>query len=79
MKSEERWLINFELCRKYYERFGHLNMRTDTVIDEIKIGTWLSTQKHLYKKGKLSKEKILKLEDIGIVWNRRSRDKTKNE
>lgn len=73
MKSEEKWLINFELARKYYEKFGHLNIKTDITIDGVKIGTWLSTQKHLYKKGKLSKEKILKLEDIGIVWNNKNK------
>lgn len=79
MNREEKWLYNFELCRKYYNKFGNLNMRTDTIINGIKIGTWLSVQKHLYKKGKLAKEKILKLEDIGIVWNRRSKNETKNE
>ena len=76
MNREEKWLYNFELARKFYQKFGHLNMRIDTTIDGVKIGTWLSAQKTAYRKGCLSKEKILKLEDIGIVWSRR---KNKNE
>ena len=76
MNREEKWLYNFELARKFYEKYGHLNIRIDTTIDGVKIGTWLSAQKTAYRKGCLSKEKILKLEDIGIVWSRR---KYKNE
>lgn len=76
MNREEKWLYNFELARKFYEKYGHLNIRIDTTIDGVKIGTWLSAQKTAYRKGCLSKEKILKLEDIGIVWSRR---KNKNE
>lgn len=76
MNREEKWLYNFELARKFYQKFGHLNIRIDTTIDGVKIGTWLSAQKTAYRKGCLSKEKILKLEDIGIVWSRR---KNKNE
>ena len=76
MNREEKWLYNFELARKFYEKYGHLNIRIDTTIDGVKIGTWLSAKKTAYRKGCLSKEKILKLEDIGIVWSRR---KNKNE
>lgn len=76
MNREEKWLYNFELARKFYEKYGHLNIRIDTTIDGVKIGTWLSAQKTAYRKGCLSKEKILKLEDIGIIWSRR---KNKNE
>ena len=74
MNREEKWLYNFELARKFYQKFGHLNMRIDTTIDGVKIGTWLSAQKTAYRKGCLSKEKILKLEDIGIVWSRRKNE-----
>ena len=75
MNREEKWLYNFELARKFYQKFGHLNMRIDTTIDVVKIGTWLSAQKTAYRKGCLSKEKILKLEDIGIIWSRRKNKK----
>ena len=75
MNREEKWLYNFELARKFYQKFGHLNMRADTEIDGVKIGRWLYSQKNAYKKGCLSKEKILKLEDIGIVWSRRKNKK----
>lgn len=75
MNREEKWLYNFELARKFYQKFGHLNIRIDTTIDGVKIGTWLSAQKTAYRKGCLSKEKILKLEDIGIIWSRRKNKK----
>lgn len=75
MNREEKWLYNFELARKFYEKYGHLNIRIDTTIDGVKIGTWLSAQKTAYRKGCLSKEKILKLEDIGIIWSRRKNKK----
>ena len=76
MNREEKWLYNFELARKFYEKYGHLNIRIDTTIDGVKMGEWLSAQQTAYRKGCLSKEKILKLEDIGIIWSRR---KNKNE
>ena len=73
MNREEKWLYNFELARKFYEKYGHLNIRIDTTIDGVKIGTWLSAQKTAYRKGCLSKEKILKLEDIGIICRRKNK------
>ena len=39
---------------------------------------WLDDQNETYKKGKLSEEKIRKLEDIGYVFNKKSRKKIGN-
>ena len=32
------------------------------------LGFWISTQRELYKNGKLDEDKIRMLEDIGMVW-----------
>ena len=37
------------------------------------LGNWVITQRTQYKKGKLSKERVQKLDDLGFVWKSRSR------
>lgn len=75
--TEELWNMNYELAKKYYEHYGHLNilqkLKTSDGIthDEngLAIGTWITHQRKLKKIGELSEEKINKLENIGMIWN----------
>ena len=68
---------SYQLAKKYYEVHGNLLINYDfKTIDGstynkngYSLGSWLVNQRRSYRLGKLSKERIKLLEDIGIVWN----------
>ena len=68
---------SYQLAKKYYEVHGNLLINYDfKTIDGstynkngYSLGSWLVNQRRNYRLGKLSKERIKLLEDIGIVWN----------
>ena len=72
-KHVNSWDYNYELCKRFYEENGHLNVTAGTLVDEHNIYLWLNHQKHAYADGTLSEEKIRKLEMIGIQWEIESR------
>jgi predicted helicase len=55
-----------ELCA-YKERFGNCNVPA-VWQDNPSLGTWCSNQRQDYRKGKLSSERIARLEEIGFEW-----------
>lgn len=72
-KNETRWHIQYELCKKYYEQNGNLTIPTKYQAEFegqiYNIGQWISTQRALYKKGKLSAERKAQLEEIHMSWS----------
>ena len=72
MKYMDLWQERFELAKEYYEKNGNLLITSDYVVnkdgEKINLGMWINTQRKKYKSGKLSKERILLLEDIKMVW-----------
>ncbi len=71
---QNKWLRNYELAREYYKKNGDLNVPHNYEVNladgrgenhNIKLGIWISSQRESYLKGRLSPEKIEKLEDIG--------------
>lgn len=63
------WDIMYLEAKKYYEANGHLLPEADYVTElGYPIGQWMVTQRQIYRKGTLSKEKIQKLEKIGMSW-----------
>ena len=75
------WELNYSLAKIYFEKYGDLEIskkfKTLNGIDEdengYSLGIWLINQRQMYKKGKLSKERIELLKQIGmrfeIVYN----------
>ena len=75
------WKLNYSLAKIYFEKYGSLeikqNFKTLNGIDYdengYNFGIWLTNQRQMYKKGKLSKERIELLKQIGmrfeIVYN----------
>ena len=75
------WELNYSLAKIYFEKYGSLeikqNFKTLNGIDYdengYNFGIWLTNQRQMYKKGKLSKERIELLKQIGmrfeIVYN----------
>ena len=64
------WANYFELAKKYYEEHGDLNVNAHYEINGVKLGTWISSQRESFKKGRLSDEQINKLNEIGMSWQR---------
>ncbi len=66
------WETHFESCRKYYEKYGNLNMTTSYVSDDgFQLGLWLwriRTGKMKLKTTGENGNQIARLESIGIVW-----------
>ena len=62
------WLEQYALLKKFRQEYGHINIiDTDAVYH--KLGKWLMTNRVSYNKNKLSKERIEKLESLGIIWD----------
>ena len=69
--KDRTWMIFFDLAKDYYKSHGNLNINAKyETEDGIKLGTWISSQRYSYKKGRLSEERIALLESIGMSWQR---------
>lgn len=62
------WDQKYEIAKSYYDVHGNICINGAAEINGIKIGRWLIAQRSLFHRGKLSKERTLKLEAIGIDW-----------
>lgn len=63
-----KWERKYQLAKEYYEKNGNLQVPFDYIIDDIKLGSWIVSQRRYYKNGKLSEEKVEMLNDIGMIW-----------
>ena len=70
-----KWERKYQLAKEYYEKNGNLQVPFDYIIDDIKLGSWIVSQKYKYNQGKLTSYEIEKLEKIGIVWREQVLDK----
>ncbi len=74
--NDVTWNMMYELAKKYYKHYGDLKIsrKFKTIngydIDEngYNFGEWISRQRVKYKNGTLSKDKIEKLEEIGMIF-----------
>ena len=69
--SWDEW---YEFATLYYKEHGNLDVPARLIIEKdgnkINIGYWINEQRNNYKKGKLSKEQIEKLNCIGMIWTK---------
>lgn len=68
-KLEAGWNQQFELLHEYQKEFGHVNVAKREEYRGIALGTWCQRMRADYKKGKLAKIQIDKLEAIGFDWD----------
>ncbi|CAB9524679.1 helicase [Seminavis robusta] len=61
---QEDWLAMFANLQQFQERHGHCRVPQG----DGKLGTWVSTQRKVYNKGKLNEERFQKLQEIGFTW-----------
>lgn len=62
-----RWHLRFGALKKYMEEHGE-EPDQDTEFEGLKIGSWLKAQRAAHKKGKLSKDHEVLLDQLGVEW-----------
>lgn len=72
---EEEWNRRYEQYKRYVSENKTLYVPKQTVYENENLGSWILTQKHRFKVGKLSEERIKKLETIDkdIFKNKKNR------
>lgn len=72
---EEEWNRRYEQYKRYVSENKALYVPKQTVYENENLGSWILTQKHRFKVGKLSEERIKKLETIDkdIFKNQKNR------
>ena len=67
----EQWQMTYELFQNYIKKEGHTRVPAEHKENGLSLGRWVRLQRGHYKKGKLSQDKIDKLEMYkhkGWVW-----------
>jgi superfamily II DNA or RNA helicase len=64
---ETEWKSRFEELLAYKRKHGHCNVPQKWK-ENPKLASWVGTQRLAWKKGKLSQERIKRLEEIGFQW-----------
>lgn len=64
-----RWEQHYAILNQMFEKGESINMPQRTLIAGQKIGMWCHDQRKRYKLGKLSADRIAKLEAIGFKWS----------
>lgn len=62
--NEPKWLYKFSIAKQYYQEFGNLRIPDKITYKNEKMGSWIYWQRKNYKDGKLSNERIEKLNSI---------------
>lgn len=64
------WENGFLEAKKYFQTYGHLNVPVKyKSANGFPLGNWIQRQRNVYKKDKISPERIKRLMEIGMSWN----------
>lgn len=70
-KQVARWEKGFAEARRYYENNGNLDVpATYRTADGFKLGDWISNQREKHRYGKMKKELINRLNEVGMIWQK---------
>jgi glycosyltransferase A (GT-A) superfamily protein (DUF2064 family) len=76
-RMEKAWESNYTALVKYQRAHGHCRVSTLSK-NHARLGRWVSTMRGYRKQGKLSKERIRRLNQLGFVWNGRQERGTRD-
>ena len=62
------WTENYKLAINYYKESGNLNVPINYIVDGVKLGEWIDSQRNLKKENKLTDWKIEQLNKLGMKW-----------
>lgn len=65
---KHRWEMQYKKLLEFKKNNGHCNPTNQNKKDMYSLRNWVWTQRKKYKKGLLSKNKIIKLNKIGFNW-----------
>ena len=69
-RKDNRWWSMYEEAKKYYLKFGNLNIPMDYLASNgKKLSDWIIRQRRNYKLGKIPSEHKEKLDEIGFIWD----------
>ena len=69
-RKDNRWWSMYEEAKKYYFKFGNLNIPMDYLTSSgKKLSDWIIRQRRNYKLGKMPSEHKEKLDEIGFIWD----------
>ena len=66
-KSQETWESKYAALVEYQRTHGHCRVPSDAK-EHDSLGMWVSTMRAYRKQGKLSEERIRRLDELGFVW-----------
>ena len=74
--NNERWMQMYEYAKKYYEQNGNLEIPAQYICEgNIKLGSWIRTQRINYQNEELKEERKKLLEKIGMKWKIKNKRK----
>lgn len=65
----DSWSHNHGLLTEYIKTYGNTLVPGDYIIDNVRLGNWVDWQRVRYHNGKMSPQRIEKLNEIGFTWN----------
>jgi hypothetical protein len=65
---ESSWERMFNALKRYKDRFDHCNV-PDKWDENPELAAWVSTQRMFKKRGKLSPDRVERLQSLGFVWD----------
>ncbi len=66
---DSKWYYKYLLAKDYFQKHGNLLIPYHYVVDNIKLGFWIHTQRNNYRENKLSSTQVALLNEIKMVWN----------
>lgn len=63
----DQWEAMFAELLQYKSENGHCNVSQKS--ENLELGRWVARQRTSYKKGSLAQERIVRLEQLGLVWD----------
>ena len=67
--NEHQWLKMYNLAQEYYNQNGNLLIPDKYLTkDGVRLGIWIGHQRKAFREKKLSQERVVLLEKIGMVW-----------
>jgi len=68
-KATANWEALFQALVAFKENQGHCGV-PNRWSENPELGTWVGTQRQAFRKGKLSEERVARLEALGFEWDR---------
>jgi len=68
-RYNDRWESRYCELIEYRECHGHYNV-PDSWPENLRLARWVMTQRQMFRKGKLSQNRVQRLEAIGFIWCR---------